>query len=89
VRLRSLSQGKNTSVVRFFDFGRNLLLFQTAQSELRTSSVSFTLHQTKMHIPEEWGINAGDNWEGMQLKKLNLHSQTRHQTHYFHLFGKG
>ncbi len=22
-----------------------------------------------MHIPEEWGINAGDNWEGMQLKE--------------------
>ncbi len=22
-----------------------------------------------MHIPEEWGINAGDNWEGMQFLK--------------------
>jgi hypothetical protein len=67
----SLSHKLNTSVVRFFDFGRNLL-FQTAQSELRTSSVSFTLHQTKMdsymHIPEGWGINAAENWEGMQLK---------------------
>jgi hypothetical protein len=29
-----------------------------------------------MHIPEEWGINAGDNWEGRQFKKLNLHSQS-------------
>jgi hypothetical protein len=61
-----------------FDFGRNLL-FQTAQSDLRTNSISFTLHQTKvnsyinicMHIAEEWGINnAGENWEGMQLKKV-------------------
>jgi len=43
-----LSHKVHTSVVRFFDSGRNLL-FQTAQSELRTSSVSFTLHPTKMN----------------------------------------
>jgi hypothetical protein len=83
VTLRSLSHKVHTSVVRFFDSGRNLL-FQTAQSELRTCSVSIYiasnksefLHKYVMHIPEEWGIiNAGDNWEGMLFKKLNLHSQ--------------
>jgi len=53
------------------------------------SNKSKFLHKYVMHVAEEWGIiNAGDNWEGMQLKKLNLHSQWNKPI-YFYPFGKG
>jgi hypothetical protein len=45
-----------------------------------------------MHIPEERGIiNAGDNWEGMQLKKTKSSQPMKQSIKpiFFYSFGKG
>jgi hypothetical protein len=45
-----------------------------------------------MHIPEERGIiNAGDNWEGMQLKKTKSSQPMKQgiKPFFFYSFGKG